>query len=264
MFEEILGRSGGAPVAVPSAARASSPPLPVRTATPHAPAKSPFARRRLVSGLVFGDKSYIYNSLVADAQAPTASGPVVARLVGLDRRGHQVADAPIRGRPHLPFREAPPFVVSLPASDRIVALKLRSAGGGKVLDWLKASRYTPLGRFLRLRRRARANKPFTVRWKATDRDDKSLRVTLLARRRGPWRAITVGPAAFHERVKPWTLGRGKKLRLRLLVSDGFNTTTVKAKPVRLRCTRSHITGGVAVPSITAPSAPNLLADRSSC
>lgn len=265
MFEEILARSGG-PLAVPSVARATSPPLlrPMRTATPRAAAQSSLARRRLVSGLVFGHKSYIYKSLIADAQAPKARGPVVARLIGLDRRGHQVADAPIRGQRRVPFREAPPFVVSLPASDRIVTLKLRSAGGGEVFDRLKASKYAPTGRFVRLRRRARANKPLNVRWRAADGDDNSLSVTLLARRRGAWRPIATGPAAFHARVKPWTLGRGKKLRLRLLASDGFNTTTVKAKPVRLRCTRSRITGGVAAPSVPAPIAPKLLPDRSSC
>ena len=265
MFEEILARSGG-PLALPSVTRANAPPLlrPMRTATPRATAKSPFARRRLVGGLVFGRKSFIYKSLVADARAPTGRGPVVARLVGLDRDGHRVADAPIRGKPRVPFREAPPFVVSLPASDRIVALELRSPRRGKVLDQLKASQYAPEGRFLRLRRRVHANKPFTVRWRATDRDDNRLSVTLLARRRGAWRPTTIGPAAFHERIKPWTLGRGKKLRLRLLVSDGFNTTTVTATPIRLRCTRRPRTGGVSAPSITAPSAPNLLADRRSC
>ena len=63
-------------------------------ATSHAAATTtwtspgPPTRRRLVSGLVFGDKSYIYKSLVADARAPKANGPVAARLVGLDRRGH--------------------------------------------------------------------------------------------------------------------------------------------------------------------------------
>jgi hypothetical protein len=266
MFEEILARSGG-PLAVPSVARAASPPLllPMRTAAQHGPAKRPLARRRLVSGLVLGGKSFIYKSLVADARAPGASGPVAARLVGLDRRGHRVADAPIRGTPHVGAREAsPPFVVSLPASDRIVALELRSPRGGKVLDKLKASQYAPKGRFLRLRRRARANKPLTVRWRATDRDDNRLSVTLLARRRGAWQPIAMGPAAFHARVKPWTLGRGKKLRLRLQVSDGFNTTTVKARPVKLRCTRRRITGGVAVLPITAPTAINPLADRRSC
>jgi hypothetical protein len=264
MFNEILARSGG-PLAVPSAAHPASPPmLPrIRMATPQAPAKSRLARRRLVSGLIFGRKSYIYNSLVADARAPGASGPIVARLVGLDRRGNRVAAIPIHGASHV-GHEARPFVVSLPASDRIVTVKLRSPGGGRVFDRLKASKYAPRGRFIRLRRRARADKTLKVRWRATDGDDNSLRVTLLARRRGSWRPITVGPAAFHERVEPWTLGRGKKLRLRLLVSDGFNTTTVKAKPVKLRCTPRLTTGGVAVPSIAAPSAPDLLPDRSSC
>jgi hypothetical protein len=264
MFNEILARSGG-PLAVPSVAHPASPPLlpRMRTATPQAPAKSRLARRRLVSGLIFDRRSYIYNSLVADARAPGASGPIVARLVGLDRRGNRVAAIPIHGASHV-GHEARPFVVCLPASDRIVTVKLRSPGGGRVFDRLKASKYAPRGRFIRLRRRARADKTLKVRWRATDGDDNSLRVTLLARRRGSWRPITVGPAAFHERVEPWTLGRGKKLRLRLLVSDGFNTTTVKAKPVKLRCTPRLTTGGVAVPSIAAPSAPDLLPDRSSC
>ena len=264
MFEEILGRSGG-PLAVPSVARASSPPLLLRPATaPRGPAPGPATRRRLVGGVVFGEKSYIYKSLVADARAPKAKGPVAARLVGLDRNGHEVADVPIRGKRHVPFREAPPFLVSLPASDRIVALELRSASRRKVLDKLKASDSTPKGGFLRLRRHARAGKPFAVRWRATDADNNSLTVTLLARRGGAWQPLATGPAAFHARLRPWTLGRGKKLRLRLLISDGFNTSTVKAKAVRLRCTPRVRTGGIAVPAITAPSAATVLRDRSRC
>ena len=178
------------------------PPLPRPSTAPRGPATSPATRRRLVGGVVFGKKSYIYKSLVADARAPKAKGPVAARLVGLDRNGHEVAGVPIRGKPHVPFREAPPFLVSLPASDRIVALELRSASRRKVLDKLKASDSTPKGGFLRLRRHARAGKPFAVRWRATDADNNSLTVTLLARRGGAWQPLATGPAAFHARFRP--------------------------------------------------------------
>jgi hypothetical protein len=129
--------------------------------------------------------------------------------------------------------KALPFVVALPAIPNAVSVALRTPHGGE-LATLPRSPHSPSARFLGLRRRTRANKPLMVRWKAADADDDTLSVTLLARRRGVWRTVRMGPASFHARVKPWSVGGGKKLRLRLLASDGFNTTIVKTKPLRLR------------------------------
>lgn len=190
--------------------------------------------RRLVTGYLAKKRGEIFSSLVANVTTPNDRGSTAGWLVALDGRGAVVARARVTGkRLNEGGGKTLPFVVALPASPNAVSLQLRTPNGSK-LATLHRSPDSPSARFLRLRRRARANRPFIVRWRATDRDDDSLSVTLLARRRGVWHPITMGPAAFHARVKPWTIGRGKALRLRLLVSDGFNTTTVKAGPLRLR------------------------------
>jgi hypothetical protein len=41
----------------------------------------------------------------------------------------------------------------------------------------------------------------------------------------------MGPARAKTTINPKALGRGKKLRLRLLVSDGFTTSKVDARPI---------------------------------
>ena len=254
MWEGILAESGG--FATPASAH--------RFATPRAAAPA-MRSRRLVSGFIVGGHGVILNSLVANAAEPTSRGSVIGSIVARDRDGRMIATAKVRGNAAATSDYPSPFVVGLPASSRIASLALVPTAGGKALSRLKASRHSPKARFIRLPRRASASKPLRVRWRASDRDRNRISVILLAKRgKRAWDTIATGPAAFHARVKPWTLGRGKKLRLRLLASDGFNTTTVRAKPVRLRCTRTRVTGGVAVPSITAPSAPSLLADRSSC
>jgi hypothetical protein len=41
----------------------------------------------------------------------------------------------------------------------------------------------------------------------------------------------MGPARAKTTINPRALGRGRKLRLRLLVSDGFTTSNVNARPI---------------------------------
>ena len=229
MFEE-LARSGG-PAAVP---RAGPRQLAMRTATGRAAADAALERRRLVSGTVSDRKTLIFDSLVANARAPEPTGPVVGRLVGVDRRGDSVVHAPIHGTPDMPGNEAPPFIAALPASDRIAALQVRPSRGGKVLAQLKASKYPPRGKFVRLPKRATANKPLTVRWTASDRDRSDrLSVILQVRRNRSWQTSAMGPSRSKATVDPNALGTGKKLRLRLLVSDGFRTTMVGVRSFML-------------------------------
>ena len=127
-------------------------------------------------------------------------------------------------------------MVELPNKKRIASLEVVSSRGGKPLARLRASKHAPKGRFLKLPRRARAERPLTVRWKASDRDRRDdLSVLLLARRgQSRWRTIVLGPAQGRIAVEPSTLGKGKALRLRLRVSDGFNTTAATSRPVALK------------------------------
>jgi hypothetical protein len=191
--------------------------------------------RRLVSGYLDGRRGRIFSSLVASATAPEAEGPTAARLVALDRRGRVIAKARVRGTPldEGSGRELP-FVIALPPTAKGAALQLRSRSGSK-LATLRRSRNAPTGRFVRLPHRTRARKPLTVRWRASDRDRRDrLSVVVLARRGGrPWQTITIGPARASTTVRPHVLGAGRKLRLRLLVSDGFRTSKIDSRPIRI-------------------------------
>jgi hypothetical protein len=191
--------------------------------------------RRLVSGYLDGKRGGIFSSLVAHATVPDAEGPTAARLVALDRRGRVIAKARVRGTPldEGSGRELP-FVIALPPTAKAAALQLRTRSGSK-LATLRRSRNAPSGRFVRLPRRTRPRKPLTVRWTASDRDRRNrLSVVVLARRgRRPWQTITIGPARARTTVRPNVLGAGKKLRLRLLVSDGFRTSKVDSRPITI-------------------------------
>jgi hypothetical protein len=61
-----------------------------------------------------------------------------------------------------------------------------------------------------------------------------LTVTLFARRRGKWREIAMAPGSYHTRVNLKSLGKGNRLRLRLAVSDGFNTRTIETWPIPVK------------------------------
>jgi Tol biopolymer transport system component len=196
------------------------------------------ARRswRLVSGYLAGKRGGLFSSLVADATKPEDEGPTAGQLVALDRRDRIIGRTKIKGTQlDEGSGKTLPFVVALPPTAKAVALQLRTAGGSK-LATLRRSAHAPSGRFLRLPRRARAGKALTVRWKASDRDRRDrLSVVVQARRaRKAWRTITMGPARGKASVKPSMLGAGRKLRLRLLVSDGFTTSKVDARPITVR------------------------------
>jgi hypothetical protein len=211
MFDEIRAESG-----------VSGPKRIARTAA----AAPRYERRRLVSGVVVNDKATIIDPVTVDSAEPPASGPVVARVVGLDDKGHAVAAADIHGEPAPAHSEPAPFLVALSPTGRIASLQVQQRG--KALARLRASKHRPRGRFVRLRKRASAKRPLRVRWAAKDRDRHDrLSVVLLARRgRGEWQTITMGPARFRAPVDLKSLGKGKKLALRLMVSDGFTTTAV--------------------------------------
>jgi hypothetical protein len=191
-------------------------------------------RRRLVSGAISDGRGFFIDSLVADAIAPTQSGPVVGSVAAFDRRGHRVAIAPVHRPRGVVVDEIPPFVVSLPASTRVTSLALRSKGG-KALARLRATKHAPTARFKGLPRRASARKPLPIQWAAQDRDGGKLVVLVQGRfGKGRWKTITLGPARSKVSVKPRTLGKGKSLRLRLLVSDGLRTTVVTGRSISLK------------------------------
>jgi hypothetical protein len=186
-----------------------------------------------VTGVIAGRRGAILRSLVAEALPPEATkGPLAGRILARDGKGRVLASAPIRSSGNA---DEPPFVVALPATSRAASLVLVGPKGNKPLDRLKASRHAPRGRFLKLARRARAKRPLTVRWRATDRDRDLLSVILQARRgKSAWRTIALGRARGSASVDPAALGKGTTLRLRLRVGDGLRTSVVKPRAVRLR------------------------------
>jgi Tol biopolymer transport system component len=224
-FEEILARSGGVASATASGRRQS-------TARASAGATR---NRRVVTGFIVDGHGVILRSLVASAARPMSSGEVVGRLVARDRRGRRVATAKIRANAAVAAEEGLPFAVALPASKRIASLALLPPSGTKPLNRLTASKHAPRARFVKVPRRAAASRKLTVRWRATDQDRDPLSVVLLAKRGGGvWRTVAMGPARFKTHVDPRTFGSGKRLRLRLVAGDGFNTTTATARPVALK------------------------------
>ena len=232
MFERILAESGairprarGARATTAAAAKKASAPRP--------------RLRRLVTGVLYSNKAVILSSLVTDALKPVASGPRAARVVATDHRGKVLSTTSILGRPQAEpgqSKRSLAFVVALPADKRIAALAVVPTGKGKPLARLRASKHAPTGRFLKLPKRARVDKPLTVRWLARDRDrrDKLAVIALARRGNGTWRTIAIGPAKGSIGIEPKTLGTGKALRLRLRISDGLHTTVINAKTVRLR------------------------------
>ena len=224
MFNRVLAESGAIKsTGADRLARAAA-------GTPAAgkPAAGKPAVRRLVSGILRGKNTEI-DSFVAEAGSLTTFGPSAARIVATNSRGQVVARAVVRGTPYQEDGETSatlPFLAALPNKKSIASLQVLPMRGGKPLARLRASKHAPKGRFLKLPRRGRAKRPLTVRWKASDRDRRDdLSVMLLARRgNSGWRTIVLGPASGRIAVEPSTLGKGKALRLRLRVSDGFHTT----------------------------------------
>ena len=201
--------------------------------TPRAAARRP---SRLVSGYLAGKRGAIFSSLVATASKPGAKGRTAGRLLARDRRGRVIAGAAIKGTPlDEGSGKTLPFVVALPPTAKTAALELRTPSGSK-LATLRRSPHAPSVRApTPAAAGPRRGKPLTVRWKASDCDrrDRLSVVVLARRRRGAWRTITMGPARARTTIDPKTLGRGRKLRLRLLVSDGFTTSKVDARPIAM-------------------------------
>jgi hypothetical protein len=192
-------------------------------------------KRRLVAGVIHNRKAVFLNTFVADARAPDARGPVAGRVVGLNRAGHRIASVAIHQAKHADVDELPPFVVSLPASAKVAALAVLPAKGRRPLTTMRRSKHAPTARFLKLPRRAPARKSLKVGWAARDRDGGKLTVVIQGRRGGGrWRTVTIGPGRASVSLKPGSLGKGKRLSLRLLVSDGLNTAVVTARSISLK------------------------------
>jgi hypothetical protein len=211
-------------------------PHPARSARAHT---AETRSRRLVAGVLVGGTGQIIASIVADAASPAANGPVAGKLLALDAKGHAIAAVAIHGTP---VDEAPgghhpslPFVVALPAQLNIAALVLRN-NKGKTVAKLRRSKRAPAARFARLPRKTKANAKLTVRWTTADPDSRTLTVLLYARSgNSAWRlvaATTSGKKSASAQL--FSLGHGKSLRLRLVVSDGLNTTTTYSKAIKLR------------------------------
>ena len=229
MFERILGESG----AIQSTGAGQRARAAVKGPTVKAPTV-----QRVVSGVLNGKDTAI-ESYVAETDSVVTDGPSAARVLAIDARGKVVARAVIHGTPDQEDGEKSatlPFLVTLPDKRGISSLQVLPMHGSKPLTRLRASRHAPKGHFLKLPRRARAKRSLTVGWKASDRDRRDdLSVMLLARRgKAGWRTIVLGPARGRIAVKPSTLGKGKALRMRLRVTDGFDTTVVNARRIILR------------------------------
>jgi hypothetical protein len=195
--------------------------------------------RRLVAGVLVGGRGQIITSLTTDAAAPDSTGPVAGRLVALDRRGRKLTSVAIHGAAvdETPGagHDAVPFVAALSAKLKVAKLIMRNAKG-KTAATLSASKRRPSARFLVLPRKASASKKLTIHWTSADRDSRSLTALLYARRgSGAWQllAMTTGGRKSAP-TDPARLGKGKALRLRLTVSDGFTTTTKRSRAIRLR------------------------------
>ncbi len=195
--------------------------------------------RRLVTGFMSAGRGVILRSLVAETARNAATGPVFGRVLALDRSGHVLASGAVRGAPSDKTPGAGnelslPFVITLPASARIAALALRNADG-RTLTTVRRSKNAPTGRFKRVPKKLKAGRSLTARWIARDRDRDKLTFALYGRRgKTRWQLIAMGAAGPSRAVvNPSRLGRGKQLRLRLLISDGFRTTTIIGQPIRL-------------------------------
>ena len=222
MHEAILGRV--ATITRAGAAAARVQPVAAAPVAGAAAAGKRIHRARRRGDLLIG---------VVDATPDDRQGPLAGRVIALDQHGHRIATAPVTGtigedgsHPILPF------VVALPPTASVASLQLQAPNGTR-LATLRRSRHLPAGRFVRLVRRTRRSRPLTVRWRASDADRDRLSVILQARSRAGWKTVARGPASSRARLDPASLGRGSILRLRLLISDGFNTRTVNAKPINL-------------------------------
>jgi WD40-like Beta Propeller Repeat len=236
-------RSGISPAAN-TAARASAAATAHSTSAATAPAT-------IVSGFLAGGRAIDVTAVRAAAASTTSAGAkqALGSITARDARGKIIATTrlPIVEEDPGPSARVTAITPAEPSAGPFVAvlhgpapakISIADAKGHQVMR-LTRSPHAPTGRFTHLpaKRRVKRSKTLVLRWSAADRDRGTrLTYTILAttdRTRQPL-ALTAGQHARSLRINPAQFARAHKLKLRLLISDGLNTTTANSPTLSLR------------------------------
>ena len=232
MFDKIRAGSGGpASDSAPALGATRS----ITRANPAAATRS-FTRRRLVSGIVVGRHAIILSSLIADWPAPAATGPVVARLVARDRHGRTLSRPRRDARPaqHTP-NEPPPVPCHPPgqsedrrSGDPAEPPRQTARAAQRLASPTARTLHSPAPPSLPNETADRALDRIRPRPPRPAIDDPpgTPRDAGLADDHDRNHTARGDPPSQHAR-------RGTRLSLRLLISDGFNTSVVNTRPIQL-------------------------------
>jgi hypothetical protein len=171
-----------------------------------------------------------HNDLEGDSQVPM-------EVALVDREGRDLVHAHV----HPPTHGADtPFAVTLKWDSRVVAAVVRR--GGREIGRLRRLTGPPSARFLALPHGA-LDGPFPVRWQVRTAGDQTQATAMLFSRDGgdTWQVLALDLKESTFTLDPIKLPGTRQGRLRLLVTDGMNTTTVdgpadlqiKPKPPRV-------------------------------
>jgi hypothetical protein len=198
--------------------------------------ESPERRPRpglLVTGFTNGQAAVVTSvtalpSLVPDARV--APRDAVGTVEAFGARGRRLAVASI-GRTSSGRLTGFAVVLDTHAAPARVDVMSRS---GSAMARVSRSRHAPKARFVGLLRTRRRSQTSAVRWSASDRDRDRLRSTLFVQLDGhPFRALAVASPATRLRLDRSTIGNARRLRLRLVVGDGLNSTKITSRVIRV-------------------------------
>jgi uncharacterized delta-60 repeat protein len=184
------------------------------------------------------------DSVLPSTLAALPGTPSSYRLVARDTGGAVLADAPVTavvaqqaGRalsasaPAL----APPFTSLEGRVPAAGVARLELVRGGTVLGTISRSPSAPTARLIAPAggARLRGEKPVTVRWQAADADGGTPSVSVEYSADAGMTYDTVAQAQGSEQVvlPAGVLASSPRARLRLRITDGFNTTVTAARPV---------------------------------
>jgi hypothetical protein len=186
----------------------------------------------VVSGVVRGERAEVVSVLHTSGRRPPARavasplGEVQAR----DETGRFMSSAPISSVP-APPDEGTFFTVILPgAAPAEIAVVTPDGRNAARLGRTQTSPRVDIAPIAR----TKAGEPLHLSWRATDADGDRLAATILLRQgKGPWQVAAVNREASSATiVLEEGSKRGGPMTIRLLVSDGLNTT-VASRSFRL-------------------------------
>jgi hypothetical protein len=208
-----------------------------RSATAAAPAGPVAGHGIVVAGyLPPGGGGHILSVLRSDAQLspPPAPGPASGAVIVRSTSGRTLESYPI---PAHNFDLSPadpiPFLIVLPDRGTPAAIVIKR--GKRVVAQLRRSPHPPRGRFTGLRRasRIKAGRPLVLRWRTKDADGDKVRSSVFLDAKGQSRVLALSASGQSARVAAKIIPRGR-FRLRLLMSDGLNATTVRSPKLKAR------------------------------